>query len=84
MLNKTSYQDFKKPLILGSGVQGVLPSVVFLGCLFRVHSLPGSSLYLWGNIYSSSKIQTKKGLLSKEKPSSLLWRQKCTSGFLIF
>lgn len=44
MLNKTSYQEFKKPLILGSEVWGVLPSVVFLGCLFCFQPLPGSSL----------------------------------------
>lgn len=65
VLNKTSYQDFKKPLILSSGVWGVLPSVVFLGWWFCFHSLPGSSLL--GKYGSSFKVQTKRGLFRKEK-----------------
>ena len=77
VLNKTSYQEFKKPLILGSG-QCFLPSVVFLGCLFCFLSLPGPSLDITQEYVQQFQSSDKEEFVPQGKiQPSLLWRQKC-------
>lgn len=77
VLNKTSYQEFKKPLILGSGLC-FLPSVIFLGCLFCFLSLSGPSLDITGGVCAAvSKFRQRRVCSSRKDSTALLWRQKC-------
>lgn len=71
VLNETSYQEFKKPLILGPGLC-FLPGKNADGCLLYFLSLLGLSLDVTGGVRAAISNFRKTRVCSSRKDSASL------------
>lgn len=81
VLNKTSYQEFKKPLILGSGLC-FLPSVIFLGCCFVFFLFLDLLLTLLGEYVQQFQSSDKEEFVPQGKIQLLCYGGKNAEQFL--